>query len=157
MKYRVPRLPTAPGAELWITDLDEKRLIRFDKVSHGRSLAVPIRSEDGEALATVRLQRKPTGTAAAVEIGGTLFATISLHGSKRQGAARVRCEAGEYIIAGDFEAWDFHVLLNTSLVADVAPRKTEDAIALVETSDHEEQLPLLALVLAVDLLVQAAR
>ena len=30
----------------------------------------------------------------------------------------------------------------------------EHAVALVETSDHEEQLPLLALVLAVDLIVQ---
>ena len=157
MKYRVPRLPAAPASALWITDLDEKRLLRIETVRRGRSLAVAVRDEDGEALAAARLQRKLTGTTAAVEIGGTLFAAISLHGSKRRGAARVRCEAGEYIIAGDFEAWDFHVLLDTSPVAEVAPRRTEEAIALVETSDHEEQLPLLVLVLGVDLLVQAAR
>jgi hypothetical protein len=164
MKYRVPRLPTAPGADLWVTDLNEHRILRLETVTHGRALAVVVANEDGETLATVRVQRKLTGTTAAVEIGGTLFATLALQGPKRKGAVRVRCRAGEYIIAGDrageyiiagdFEAWDFHVLLNTSPVAEVGPRRTEEAVALVETSDHEEQLSLLALILAVDLLVQ---
>jgi len=157
MKYRVPRLPTEVAAERWITDLDENRVFRLETVPHGRALAVVVANEDGETLATVRVQRKLTGTAAAVEIGGALFAALALQGPKRKGSVRVRCEGDEYIIAGDFEAWDFHVLLNTSPVADVAPRRTEEAVALVETSEHEEQLPLLALVLAVDLLVQAAR
>ncbi|MBN1917377.1 MAG: hypothetical protein JW889_05665 [Verrucomicrobia bacterium] len=157
MRYRVPRLPAQPGAAVWITDLDESRLVRLETVPHGRSLAVLVGSEDGEGLAAIRLQRRLTGTTAAVELGGALFATLSLEGRKHKGAVRVRCEHGEYIIAGDFEAWDFHVLLNTSPVADVAPRRSEDGVALIETSDHEEQLPLLALILAVDLLVQATR
>jgi hypothetical protein len=157
MKCRVPRLPTAPGAELWITDLDEKRLSRIETVPHGRALAVVVESDGGEPLADVRLRRKLTGTTAAVEIGGAPFAALSLQGPRRKGAVRVRCQAGDYIIAGDFEAWDFHVLLNTSPVAEVGPRRTEEAVALVEISDHEEQLPLLALILAVDLLVQGGR
>jgi len=68
----------------------------------------------------------------------------------------VRSALGDYDIAGDFDAWDFHVLLNASPVADVAPRKTDQASAHVETSDTEEQLPLLAMVLAADLLVHAS-
>jgi hypothetical protein len=70
---------------------------------------------------------------------------------------RVRSDAGDYDIAGDFDAWDFHILLDASPVADVAPRKTGDDTALVEISAHEEQLPLLAMVLAVDLLAGSAR
>ena len=157
MKYRVPRLRAASAGEPAITDLDGTLLMRLDVVPHGRSMAVVVQSEDGAPLATVTPRHALTGKAVDVEIGGATFAALSMRGLKAQGAVRVRSDAGDYDIAGDFAAWDFHILLNTSPVADVAPRKTGDDDALVETSDHEEQLPLLALILAVDLLVGALR
>ena len=157
MKYRAPRLPAEPGGEGWITDLDGKRLMRVETVPHGRSLGAILSSEHGEPLAAARLKRTLTGTLAAIEAGGEPFATLALRGRKRNGAVRVRCASGDYDIAGDFEAWDFHVLLDASPVADVASRKTDPTAYLIETSDHEEQVPLLAMILAVDLLVQAAR
>jgi len=154
MKYRVPRLQAASAGEAAVTDLDGTPLMRIDVVPHGRSMAVVVQSGDGAPLATATLRQALTGKAVEVEIGGEAFATLSMRGPKARGAVRVRCRAGDYDIAGDFAAWDFHILLNASPVADVAPRKTGDATALVEISDHEAQLPLLALVLAVDLLVQ---
>jgi hypothetical protein len=156
MKYLVPRLCAEPGASGWITTLDEQQLMRIETVPHGRAIGVLVQSPDGEALAVVQLERKLARTAAVVEIGGERFATLSFQSSRRQGAVGVRCAAGDYDVAGDFDAWDFHVLLNASPVADVAPRKTDRTRAVVETSDTEEQLPLLAMILAVDLLVRAS-
>jgi hypothetical protein len=157
MKYRVPRLRAAYAGDLAITDLDGTLLMRLDVVPHGRSLAVLVQSEDGTPLATAYPRHTLTGTAVEVEVGGSLFATLTMRGPKKQGAVRVRSDAGDYDIAGDFDAWDFHILLDASPVADVAPRKTGDDTALVEISAHEEQLPLLAMVLAVDLLAGSAR
>jgi len=155
MKYFVPRLCPEPGAANWITTRDEKQLMRIETVPHGRAIGVLVQSPDGEVLAAVQLLRRLARTEAVVELGGDQFATLSLQTSRRQGAVRVRSALGDYDIAGDFDAWDFHVLLNTSPVADVAPRKTDQTHAVVETSDTEAQLPLLAMILAVDLLVQA--
>jgi hypothetical protein len=155
MKYRASRLPAEPGAEGWITDLDGTRLMRVETVAHGRAVAVTLSSEGGEPLAEARLQRTLTGTVAVIEVGGQTFATLGLRGTKRDGALRVRAASGAYDIAGNFEAWDFHILLDTSPVADVAPRKTDATTYLIDTSDHEEQVPLLAMILATDLLVQA--
>ena len=156
MKYRVPRLRTEPGGELWIADADGKRLMRIETVPYGRFFAVIVRSDEG-ALAAIRLRRALTGTVAEVEVAGEPFASLTLPAGGRSGAVRVRARAGDYDIAGDFAAWDFHVLLNASPVADVVPRKTDEETYLVETSDTEAQVPLLAMVLAVDLLVHAAR
>ena len=152
MKYRVPHLGTAPDEELWIADADDSRLIRIETVPHGRALALVLRAPDGDPLAAVHPQRAFTGTAVEVEVAGGPFARLTRKGP---GAVAVRAHAGAYTIAGDFAAWDFHVLLNTSPVADVSPRRTGGDAYLVETSDNEPQLPLLAIVLAVDLLVQA--
>lgn len=156
MKYRVPRLCAEPGAAGWITTLDEQQLMRIETVPHGRAVGVLVRSPDGEVLAAVQLLRRLARTEAVVELGSEQFATLSRQGSGRHGAVRVRCAAGDYDVAGDFDAWDFHVLLNASPVADVAPRKTDATSAHVETSDTEEQLALLAMVLAVDLLLRAS-
>ncbi len=156
MKYLVPRLCAEPGAAAWITTLDGTQLMRIETVPHGRAVGILVRSPDGEVLAAVQLLRRLARTEAVVELGGEQLATLSRQGSGRRGAVRVHCPAGDYDIAGDFDAWDFHVLLNASPVADVAPRKTDETSAHVETSDEEEQLPLLAMVLAVDLLVQAS-
>jgi hypothetical protein len=154
MKYRAPRVPAEPGGEGWITDLDGKRLMRIETVSRDRSLGVILLSDRGELRAAARLQRTLTGTVAKVEVAGCAFATLGLRGRKRAGAVRVRAAPGDYDIAGDFAAWDFHVLLDASPVADVASRKTDATAYLIETSDTEAQVPLLALILATDLLVQ---
>jgi uncharacterized protein YxjI len=154
MKYLVPRLRPAPDEPLWITSDDGARLMQIETAAHGRASELILQDADGDALAVVRIRRRLGGPVAEVEIEGRTFARL---GRPRKGAVAVRAEAGDYDIAGDFADWDFSVLLNTSPVADVAPRRTGEATYLVETSDHEDQAPLLAMVLAVDLLVQAAR
>jgi hypothetical protein len=156
VKYHVPRLRADPGAAGSITATDGTELLRVETVLDERSPGVVLRSPDGQPRATVRLERALMGTAAKVEVDGEYLATLSCRGGKPAGAVRVRSHAGDYDIAGDFDAWDFHVLLDASPVADIAPRKTEPDAALVETSDTEAQLPLLAMILAVDLLVQTS-
>jgi len=152
MKYAVPRLRPDPAATAWITDADGRRVMRIETVPHGRSFALILSDPDGDLLATIHPQRKLTRTIAQIEIPGELSATLSLH----RGAVEVHTGIGDYDVAGDFAAWDFHVLLNASPVADVARRPTDQATYLVETSDNENQLPLLAMILAVDLLTQTA-
>ncbi len=154
MKYRVPHLGAAPDEALWIADADDTRLIRIETVPHGRARALILRSPDGDPLAAVHPRRTLAGTAVEIEVAGKPFARLA---HKGKDAVAVRARAGDYTIAGDFAAWDFHVLLNASPVADVSPRKTGRDTYLVETSDNEPQLPLLAIVLAVGLLVHPAQ
>ena len=153
MKYRVPRLSPDPPTELWITDLGDAPLMRIETVPHGNAFGVVLRDCENTPLAAVTVRRGPFKTTAEVEVAGEPFAQLRL----KRGAVRVRTRTGDYIIAGDFAAFDFHVLLNTSPVADIAPRQTEHHTYLLETSDHESQAPLIAMVLAVDLLLQTRR
>jgi len=152
MKYVVPRLSPDPAAAAWIADNDGHRVMRIETVAYGRSFAVILYDPDGDLLATIHPHRKLTRTIAQIEIPGELSAALSLH----RGAVEVHTGIGDYDIAGDFAAWDFHILLNASPVADVTRRPTDQATYLVEASDNEEQLPLLAMILAVDLLTQTA-
>jgi hypothetical protein len=150
MRYLVPRLGPAPEGPLWITGDDGARLMQIAPAPLGRTPEIVLQDSDGDALAVVHIRRRLGGPVAEVEIAGRAFARLA---TPRKGAVAVRAEAGDYDIAGDFAAWDLSVLLNTSPVADVAPRRTGETTCLVETSDHEDQAPLLAMILAVDLLV----
>ena len=149
MKYRVPRFSPDPPTDQWITDLDGTRLMRIEIVPHGSAFGVVLRDCENSPLAAVTVRRGFLKTTIEVEVAGEPFAQLRL----QRGAVGVRARTGDYIIAGDFAAWDFHVLLNTSPVADLAPRQTGQDTCLVETSDHEAQAPLIAMVLAVDLLL----
>lgn len=158
MKYLVPRLRVSPkssSAELWITDTDGARVMRIEVAPDDREYVVIILDTDGDVAAIVSTRRHLGGTVAEVGSEGRTFARLA-RPRKGAGAVSVRTATGDYDIAGDFAAWDFSVLLNASPVADVVPRKTGDNTYLIEISDHEDQAPLLATVLAVDLLVQAA-
>jgi len=152
MKYLVPRLRVTTDEALWITADDGERCLRVETVPHGRSVTALVRAPDDALVAAAYPERKLMGSVVNIEVGGTPFATLSFRGPRSDGAVHVRARAGEYLVAGDFEVWDFHVLLNTSPVADVRPCRTGEKTCLVEMSDNEAQAPLLAIVLGVDVL-----